>query len=111
MKLSNITDLTNETIATVEVIPAEYGRTYRNYICITCASGNKIILCGDIPYDPNPRLQDMQKASSFFTEADLAAKRSKDERLIAERLEKANRDKLWQLRQLEKELKDAGVIE
>ena len=56
------------------VISAEWGRTYNSYTCFVCTEGTKIMLAdGDSkPYDPKPKVDEMQKAPQFFTPDDIA---------------------------------------
>ena len=66
--------LEGKTIQSIEVISAEYGRTYNSYVCVVCEDGTKIILAdGDSkPYEPKPKVDEMKKAPQFFTPDDIA---------------------------------------
>ncbi len=66
--------LEGKTIQSIEVISAEYGRTYNSYICVVCEDGTKIMLNdGDSkPWNPKPKVDEMKKAPQFFTPDDIA---------------------------------------
>lgn len=104
---SEIGQLIGKTISIVEVIKAEYGRTYSTYFCITCSDGTKLMLASagsGTPWNPNPAVEEMRKAPSFFSAEDIA-----NEVLIMEkksRKEAANRiqRKRHELEALKKEL-------
>jgi hypothetical protein len=66
--------LVGKTIQSIEIISAEYGRTYDSYTCFVCTDGTKIMLAdGDSkPYSPKPKVDEMKKAPQFFTPDNIA---------------------------------------
>ncbi len=94
----------NRTVESLELINAEYGRTYREYLCFKFTDGEKIMLYGNIPYAPKPTVEEMKRAPKFFTPEDISEKVLLDERekrrMEEARLVKKRRD----LEELKKEL-------
>lgn len=68
-----IKDLEGKTIERIDVINAEFGRTYDRYLGFTCSDGTRVLLHGGQPYDPKPKLEDMRK-TNFFTPKEIANK-------------------------------------
>ncbi len=66
--------LEGKTIQSIEVISAEFGRTYNSYTCIVCEDGTKIMLAdGDSkPYNPKLKIDEMKRAPNYFTPDDIA---------------------------------------
>jgi hypothetical protein len=95
--------LEGETIKSIDVIRAEYGRTYEKYIGITCESGKRILFHGGNPYDPNPTLEEMMK-TEFFTPDEIAEKVKWDESKKRRRKQDEQERKLRELERLKKEL-------
>lgn len=87
--------LTGRTIESVEVIPAEYGRTHNRYTCIVCTDGTRVIIGGGTTYNPQPPLKSMQEAPNFFTPEMIAARVLKDEQ---EKREHARRARIQRRR-------------
>jgi hypothetical protein len=103
--MKDIKEAVGKTIASVERIPAEYGRTYHSYTLIVFTSGEKVMLAdGHPPNDPRPTLENMQKAPQFFTAEDIADKMLRIEQ-EKRRNEKERTDaKRRELERLKKEL-------
>ena len=77
--ITKIEELKGKTIRTVERIRGEWGRTYDNYVCITFTDGTRTILAAQFPYNPDPTVEEMQKAPEFFSPTEIAAKVQRDE--------------------------------
>jgi len=84
-------DLIGKTVTNIEVLRAEYGRTYNNYLCFTCSDGTRVLLYGGEPYGPNPDLKEMRRVK-FFTPEEIAEKVKKEE--IRRREKIAEREQL-----------------
>jgi hypothetical protein len=62
-----------KTIASVEQIGAEYGRTYDYYTCLTFTDGTKQLIGGPLnPFKPRPSVEEMKKAPLFFSAEEIA---------------------------------------
>ena len=96
--------LQGKTITSVEPIRAEYGRTYTHYLCLTFSDGTKYMLHGGIPYEPRPTIEEMQKASSYFTAEDIAAQVFRNEQKRREQEQRERAHKLRTFRELQQEL-------
>ena len=73
MKREKLLDCIGKTIKTVEIIGAEFGRTYYHYTCIVFEDGDKILLTHDgrEPYHPCIDPEEMKKAPNFFSVDDI----------------------------------------
>lgn len=81
-------ELKGETIRNIECIHSEFGRTYDNYLLITCESGKRVLIHGRNPYESNPTLEEMRK-TTFFTPDEIAEKvRREEAKKRAKRLKK-----------------------
>ena len=94
----------NKTVQTVEIIKAEFGRTYETYICFVFTDGSKFMLHGGIPYSPNPEIQDMKMALAYFSAQDIADKMLRDENDRRRRMQDQMNQKKYILEQLKHEL-------
>lgn len=65
--IHKIRDIRGKTIESVEDILAEYGRTYRRYVCIVFTDETRVILIDGIPCNPHPSVEEMEKAPKFFS--------------------------------------------
>lgn len=92
------------TVASVEQIHAEYGRTYDYYVCIVFTDGEKLMLHGGIPHNPKPALDEMRSAPGFFTAEDCAAKLLRMEQEKRRREQDRLEDKRRELAKLKAEL-------
>lgn len=72
-------ELKGKTIQSCEVIHAEYGRTYDQYICLVFTDGSKLILTGSTPWEPDPPVDEMKKAPGYYSAVDIANKVERDE--------------------------------
>lgn len=80
-KYLKIKELEGRTVRSVEVIPAEFGRTYNEYICITCSDGGRFLIGGSgALWNGAPRIGDMQKAPNFFSAEEIAARVLQEEK-------------------------------
>lgn len=103
--MENTKEMIGKTIKSVEVIRAEYGRTYSHYTCIVFEDGSKIMLCdATIPYKPNPDQEEMSKAPNYFTPDDIAERVKKDEERKRKKIAEDLYYKKCQLEKLKKEL-------
>lgn len=73
-KNKEILKLVGKTIQSIEFMPGEYGRTYKQYICIVCTDSTRIMFAGEEIYNPRPNLKDMEGLTNFFTPEDIAKK-------------------------------------
>lgn len=101
---TNMKDLIGKKIISLEYIDSEYGRSYRNYVGVTCEDGTRVLLAIDQPYRPDPDLKNMQK-SKFFTPDEITNK-AKSDALQKERREADYREK--QRRELERLKRELG---
>lgn len=69
---AELSKLIGQRITSIEIIKAEYGRTYGNYLCIVTELGEKVMLYGGIPYKPKPDPEEMKKAPNYFSVQDIA---------------------------------------
>jgi hypothetical protein len=99
----DINDLVGRTVARVEGIRSEYGRTYEQYIGITCTDGTRVMLWGDSAYDPKPPLEYMKK-SDFFTTDELVAKAESDIREDARHQQRQHEQDLADLKRIQERL-------
>lgn len=98
-------DFNGKTIAKLEVIKAEFGRTYQKYLCFTFTDGTRVMLAGDLyTHSPDPEPSEMRKAPMFFTPEDIAAKVLRDEQDKRARMERERQAKLAQIERLQREL-------
>jgi len=100
-------NLIGKTIESVEVIKAEYGRTYDYYSCIVFTDKSKALINGDmlsVPWNPSPNIEEMKKAPNFFSAEDIANKVLKIEQERRKVKEKEKEEKERQLNRLKKEL-------
>jgi hypothetical protein len=104
MKTLEYKDLVGRTIASVEVIQAEYVRTYNHYACITFTDGTRVIFSGGIAYSPHPPLDEMRKAPKFFTPEEIANVVLQEERERRRRMDEDLATKRQYLAALKKEL-------
>ena len=103
--MKDIKEAVGKTIESVERIPAEYGRTYHSYTLIVFTDGTKVMQAdGQPPWEPCPKLEDMQKASKFFTAEDIADKVLKIERAKRQKEKEQVDKKRRELERLRKEL-------
>ena len=96
-------ELKGETIKNIEGIRGEFGRTYDNYISITCESGKRILIYGGNPVNPNPTLEEMRK-TTFFTPDEIAEKVRWEEAKKRRRQEEIEERKREEYERLKKEL-------
>jgi len=90
--IKNIKNIEGNTISSIEVIMAEFGRTYDRYTCIKFKDGTRVMIDETIPYEPDPTISAMKDAPKFFTSEDISRRMEKDKRL-KERREKQLLDK------------------
>lgn len=69
--IQKIEDIRGKTIEFIEDIQAEYGRTYRRYICIVFTDKTRVILIDGIPCNPKPPIEQMEKAPNFFSSKEI----------------------------------------
>lgn len=97
--------LAGKTIATVEDIEAEYGRTYKRYLCLTFTDGSRQVLASNgEPYKPRPSVEEMKKAPRFFSVEEIAAEVARGERKRRQNLVEAKERKLAEYKRLGRDL-------
>jgi len=100
--------LPGKTIATTEVIKAEYGRTYRNYLCLTFTDGTRF-MCGYFSTPPctrpRPPIEEMKKAPAYFTVEDIAEEACQTEKDRREHLRQQEERELREFKRLQKKYK------
>lgn len=96
-------ELIGEKIKSIENMRAEFGRTYKNYLLITCKSGKRVMIHGGNPYSPNPTLEKMREVD-FFEPKEVASKVEWLEKKKKRKKEKEERRKKEKLERLKKEL-------
>lgn len=96
--------LTGKTIESCEVIRAEFGRTYDQYICLVFTDGSKVMLYGSEPWQPEPPIDEMKKAPHYFSASDIAYKVERDEIKRRDRIAEDKRQKQREYEKLKKEL-------
>ncbi len=112
-------DLVGKTIASVEAVGAEFGRTFNSYVLVTTTDGDRAMLnSASYPRDAGtsvygkdtgwiahrPPVEEMKKAPVFFTPEDIADRVLADERDERRRQERRREEKQRQLEQLQREL-------
>jgi uncharacterized Fe-S cluster-containing radical SAM superfamily protein len=106
MKEFTIKQLEGKTIKSIEVVSAEYGRTYNFYTCFVCEDGTKILIadgCSE-PYSPNIQVEEMKKAPKYFSPEDIANRVLEIEKKQRQAQEDIRKRKLNEYRRLGKEL-------
>lgn len=96
-------ELKGEAIKSIESIRGEFGRTYDNYLLITCESGKRVLIYGGNPYDPNPTLEQMRK-TTFFTPDEIAEKVRWEEAKKRRKQEEIEESKRREYEKLKREL-------
>jgi hypothetical protein len=96
-------ELKGETIKDIDVIRAEFGRTYDNYILVTCESGKRVLFHGGNPWQPSPTLEEMRK-TTFFTPDEIAEKVRWEEAKKRAKQEEEEERKRREYERLKKEL-------
>lgn len=98
--------LIGKTIQSVEVIQAEYGRTYHQYTCFVCTDGTKLMVYDghDMPHDPHPEVDEMRNAPNFYSPQDIADEVLRREQANRKRLANQRSQKEAEFDRLKKEL-------
>lgn len=99
----DIKELKGETIKNIESIRGEFGRTYDNYILVTCESGKRVLFYGGNTYEPNPTIEEMRK-TTFFTPDEIAEKVKWEETKKRRKQEEIEERKRLEYEKLKKEL-------
>lgn len=102
----DIKQLIGKTIKSIEVIKAEYGRTYDYYTCFVCTDGTKLMVYDGCrkPFSPNLEIEEMKKAPNYFTVEDIANRQLEIEKKRRYAIEEQRQKKKRQLESLKKEL-------
>lgn len=102
----DVKKLEGKTIKEVEVIKAEFGRTFPSYICFTCEDNTRVLVGAvNMFFDPEPDLSTMEK-SKFFTEKDTIKKRDEDIRKREEETKKSKEIRREEYERLKKEFEE-----
>ena len=82
-----ISDLKGKKILNVEVMRAEFGRTYDSYICFTLENNERVLVHGGEVCNPRPTIEGMRSVN-FYTPEEIGKKVELEE--ATKRREKEN---------------------
>lgn len=100
----DVKHLINRTIRSIDLINAEYGRTFRHYLGITCTDGERVLLAADgNTWNASPRIEDM-RSNRFFTPEEIALVLVYEEKEKRKREDSALQSKKLEYERLKKEL-------
>jgi len=97
--------ISGKTIKSCERIGTEYGRTWSTYILLKFTDGTRQLIGGNFNvHSPNPTLEEMRKATKFFSEKDMNEKFGKEERQRRDREREKKSKNMAQYVRLQREL-------
>lgn len=102
--LYNVKELQGEKIISVDVIRAEYGRTYNEYACFVCESGKRVMVAvHNNPWNAEPPIEEMRK-TQMFTPEEIGEKLIQIETKKRQREKEDRERKKRELERLKREL-------
>ena len=97
-------ELNGKTIVSCEIILSEHARTADNYLLLRFQNGKRQLLgiTGFSFWEPEPTVEEMRKAPSFFTVEDILKRVEHDENKIRANAYAAHRQLLSEYERLKK---------
>ena len=99
-------ELQGKTIKSCHMIKAEFARTSENYIVLKFTDGTRHLIGvhSFTFHQPDPDVNEMRKATDFFTQDEIVEKFKRDEIALRRQTEDERRRKMEQLKKLKREL-------